>query len=321
MDKKYIFNPSGDDLAKVFYYYGLDLEQKIICPFHDDINPSMVVDFNEGRFYCFGCSVHGNAFDFVKLASQKMNDLEVLKLYFKIIKSKKVSKAKISHLKKIAKRKTDKDFEHLYEMAYYYYYGLKEVDWFKVRSVHKDYLLKRGFTEKALNDAKAKLTIVNESYPIIFPIFDNNEFRGYVCRTTDKRIEKKRKYLYNDGFRRNNTLGGDYRNEVVVLVEGFLDKIKMNQFGLKHVAAIFGWKITSEQIEKLKSAGVKTIISALDVDKPGREGTEYLKNFFNVIEFQFPKGAKDPGDLNQEQFDEAYRKTKNIYRRWRKKNG
>ena len=40
---------SGEELAKVLWYYNLIpntiiLKQKIVCPFHEDMNPSMVID-------------------------------------------------------------------------------------------------------------------------------------------------------------------------------------------------------------------------------------------------------------------------------------
>ena len=46
-------------LAKVLWFYGLigsvdSEEQKIICPFHEDANPSMIVNLKQGSYYCFG---------------------------------------------------------------------------------------------------------------------------------------------------------------------------------------------------------------------------------------------------------------------------
>ena len=86
--------------------------------------------------------------------------------------------------------------------------------------------------------------------------------------------------------------------------------LKLRQFGLKNVVAILGWKITADQIAKLKAKNITHVISALDSDECGRKGTAYLKNFFEVTEFQYPKGVKDAGDLNKIQFDRAFRKTK-----------
>ena len=38
----------------------------IICPFHNDKNPSMMLDDISGRFYCFGCGKSGSIFDFLE---------------------------------------------------------------------------------------------------------------------------------------------------------------------------------------------------------------------------------------------------------------
>lgn len=313
MHKKVQFNPDGNDLRKVMYYYGIELEEKIICPFHDDNHPSCHVNFDDGTFHCFACEAHGNAFKFVQMANPELNDLEHLLKYYQVLKSKKVVQAKFRLRKGKSKRQKRVDKAHELEMASDYYYGLKTIDWKKDRSVPRYYMIDRGYTTKTLNYIGAKLTY-NDSYPFILPILDNGKFKGYVCRAIDKKIADKRKYLYNKGFSKIDTLGGDYTGKIVVLVEGYLDMLKLKQYGLKNVAAIFGWKITKPQIEKLRKVGVKTVISALDMDKPGRDGTDYLENFFDVVRFKFPKGTKDPGDMSKEQFDIAYAKTKRLIR-------
>lgn len=314
-----IFKPSGKELQQIFYYYGIEDDDKIICPFHDDNHPSCHIDYSIGTFRCYACGVNGDAFKFVQLANPKINDLDCLILYHAILNSKRVKSLKIDKLRATKQNKQVKNKDELLELAHDYYYGLKTVNWFKIKSEYKDYMINRGYTPYMLNRCKVKLTITNNSYPLIIPIFDNDVFRGYQCRTTNKVIEKKRKYLYNEGFSRVDTLGGNYKSNTVVLCEGYLDMLKLRQFGLKYVAAIFGWKITSKQIEKLRAAGVENIISALDTDKPGRDGTDYLKNFFNVIEFQYPKGVKDAGELTKQQFETAYNKTKSLFRRRRNK--
>jgi DNA primase len=311
------FKPSGKELQQVFYYYGVEADDKIVCPFHNDHRPSCHVDYNFGTFHCFACGAGGDAFKFVKLANPKLNDLDCLILYYAILNSKKVKGLKITKMRKVNAVKQAKNKEDLLEIAHDYYYGLKSINWFKVKSEYKDYMLKRGYTSQMLNRCKVKLTITNNSYPIIIPIFDNGVFRGYQCRTTNKVIEKRRKYLYNEGFSRIDTLGGNYINKTVVIVEGYLDMLKLKQFGLKYVTCLFGWKMTSKQLDKLRAAGVKNVISALDTDRAGRDGTDYLKNFFDVIEFQYPKGVKDAGELTKQQFDAAYNKTKSLFRRRR----
>jgi len=317
--KPYKFEVGGEELGKVLFYYGLisdvnEVEQKIVCPFHEDYNPSMIVNLHDGKFFCFGCNKSGNAYDFVESVEQKKGNtgLKVLKKFFEILKSDKVERLKVN-----TKMKTKKESEELYNMAYDYFYGLSKIDW-KTSDLEevndsKAYMLKRGFTPNTLNKCGARVTF-NKSYPIIFPMLDNGKFKGWVCRTNNPDIEKKRKYLYNGGFMRRTTLVGDYAGcKYVIIVEGYMDRLKFVQFGVeKGVCAILGWKMSQEQQKKLRDANVKYVISALDNDTCGRKGTEYLKTVFGedrVVRWQYLKGIKDCGETNKGMFFKMYDKT------------
>lgn len=308
----------GEELAKVLWYYNMidgtsTLSHKIVCPFHSDLRPSMQVDLDKGYYYCHGCGATGNALDFIKGMEPKLGDLQRLLKKYEILKSEKCSNINVNH--SLAKIKFPKK---LYNEAYDYYHGLKKVDWC-VKSDEteieeaKAYLIGRGFTPEALNICGAKITY-NRSYGVIFPIMDNGKFRGWVCRTMIKRIEQERKYLYNDGFSRLTTVVGNYGSKkYVFIVEGYMDKLKFIQFGEQNVVAIFGWKITRNQVEKLKKSGVTDVISALDNDDCGKKGTEYLKEFFNVTRFKYLRGVKDPGEMTKEIFNKCHKKTMSIY--------
>jgi len=41
------------------------------CPFHEDRHPSLSINEEEGVFYCFGCGVSGDVFDFLMRWSGK----------------------------------------------------------------------------------------------------------------------------------------------------------------------------------------------------------------------------------------------------------
>lgn len=316
--QEYVFSCGGKELAKVLYYYGLIqdtrcMEYKIICPLHNDINPSMIIDLAEGRFFCFGCQESGDAFKLVRKMNSKLNDIQAALLYFKILRSKTVQHIDVSGRVK----KEKKESKQAYVEAHDYYYGLSKIDWKTNQeqevSEAREYMKSRGFDSSTLNMCKAKVTY-NYSYPIIFPMLDNKHFAGWVCRTDKSNVEKKRKYLYNEGFTRRNTLVGSYGNkDYVFLVEGYMDRLKMLQnmhaLGIQEdIAAILGWKISNEQIQKLLDSGVKHIISALDNDTCGRKGTDYLKTKFNVTRFCF-EDVKDPGEMNVKQFKQMYSKT------------
>lgn len=297
---------SGDALAKVLHYYNYPSdEEKIVCPFHEDVYPSMQVNYQTGSCFCYGCQKSYDTLSFVKELEHESDDLRACIKLAHIMVTKKVSKIK-------AKKSTIKraDNKQMLTEAEDYYFNLKSINWDDEHSEELDYMIKRGFSRKSLNLCKAKYTY-NRSYPLVFPMFDNNEFKGWVCRTTLKSIEQRRKYLYNEGFSRATTLCGRYsKGKIVVICEGYMDMLKFRQFGLKNVVAILGWKITAEQIAKLKKMGITHVISALDNDECGKKGTAYLKGFFRVTKFQYPRGVKDAGEMTQEQFNIAFKKTK-----------
>lgn len=316
--KPYTLQIGGNELAKVLFYYGLipdtsSVEYKIVCPFHNDLNPSMVVNFETGIFFCFGCSLTGDAYKFVSLMNPNLSPLNAMLKLFEIIKSDKVNKIDFSN-----RRKNKKENLELYNIAYDYYYGLSKINWLNPENPEvfkcRKYMKERGFKSSTLNKCGARVTY-NKYYPIIFPMLDNGEFKGWVCRTNNPETEKKRKYLYNEGFMRRTTLVGDYGDcETVFIVEGYMDRLKFIQFGITNVVAILGWKMTKEQEDKLKSKGYKHVISALDNDDCGKRGTKYLRTIFDkVTRFCYNDDIKDPGEMTEEQFKVMYKKTMRRY--------
>ena len=286
----------------VLDFYGLfqpESKYKIVCPFHDDVNASCLIDLEISRFYCFGCGKAGGAFDIVQHFNPDKKPFEVLQIVQRIMKGDEQKQKQ--EIKQIAPKKRNlnavKD----------YYFNLRSVDWNNDdEGGVKQYLRKRGFTAAILNQMKAKIN-ENMNYPIIFPIMDNKVFRGYVCRTMSKEVEEKRKYLYNAGFRRANTLAGTYgETDTVLIVEGYMDMVKAKQMGVTQVVAILGWKISEKHVKKLKRRGIKNIVCGLDADESGRKGYKYLMSLkqFEVSRLHYPKGVKDFGDVTKKIFNQ-----------------
>lgn len=298
---------SRDAFIAVLKYYGIFEDQelyKIVCPFHGDLNPSMQINLNKSFFYCYGCGIHGSTFELVKAFEPTLNTFEVYRKVAEIVKGNTGPKNVAASAEPSFKSKVS--YREGIELARDFYYNLPKTNWFKVDEDAfgiKMYMNKRGFKTSTLNKAQAKATY-NKLYPIVFPMFDNGVFRGYVMRTNDPNVEGERKYMYNKGFKRRITLPGDYKYHTVVLVEGFLDMLKAKQIGIKYVVAVLGWKLTGEQLEKLKKAGVKTIICALDNDDAGNKGYKYLKrvcsiNKLKLHRLRYPKSMKDMGDVSE----------------------
>lgn len=320
----------GEKLARVLVHYGLidtvvSNQMKIMCPFHSDKNPSMSANFDNGFFYCFGCAEHGDAERFVKKLEKQergLNDLAALKVYRDILKGACESKRLVRNVSPEVTRSSQRS---LYDRAYDTYHGLKKVSWKlseEPEVIHvRDYMEQRGFSSETLSKAGAKVTY-RRNYPLIFPMRDNGIFKGWVCRTTIKEIEERRKYLYNKGFSRATTLVGDYgpdkfkgvKGKYVIVVEGYMDRLKFIQFGIDNVVAILGWKMSAQQIQKLKDQGIEIVVSALDNDSPGRQGTKFLASHFNVVRWCYLKGIKDPGDMDQSTCDKMYKRTKQKLR-------
>lgn len=306
----------GEALAAVALHYGLlddvsDSKAKVVCPLHEDLNPSMTMDFNTGMWYCFGCGEAGKAQKLVREVEKKYhnaNDLRALQVYFEILKG-----ADVEQLKKVeaARSLKTEDFKEFYAQAYDFYHGLASIDWYDPQFLEaeeaKDYMEARGFTSETLTAVKAKVTF-EEAYPIVFPILDNGKFKGWVSRTFDIELSKTRKYLYNKGFRRSNTLAGNYEGyDYVIIVEGFMDRLKLLQLGLPNVVAVLGWKLSDRQIEKLKEAGISHVVAATDNDEAGRKGAKWIRaNFESTIRWPYLKDLKDPGDFNQKSFDKMF---------------
>lgn len=308
---------NGKDLVRLLIYYGLigDVTRSdfnICCPFHDDPKPSMRITLDNGRFYCFGCGLSGDAYDFVRLAHPELNELETVIALEKMTHSKEVSTMQIRYKKKRLKNK-----QYLLDVAKDYYFGLIQNDWYNPKNEEEkqvlQYMKDRGFDERSLTICKCKANCYNVPYPIIFPIYDNGVFSGWVSRTTRKEVESQRKYLYNEGFKKRYTLCGHYEeNSVPFLCEGFLDYLSLKAKGrVKNVAAILGWHISDEQIKKLKQKNIKKVVGALDnpkIDKSGKKGLELLQKHFEVIPFPYPEGVKDTGEMNAKQIQEAIKK-------------
>lgn len=243
-----------------------------------------------------------------------LNDLQAYRKYLQILKEDTPGDLHV-----IAKKKRAGDRE-CYDLAFNFYYGLPETDWMKGEEPEvircRDYMVRRGFQPATLSYVGAKITY-DQNYMMIFPMLENGKFRGWVRRTDVLEIEKKRKYLYNTGFSRAQTLAGEYgKKKYVFVVEGFMDRLKFVQFGIDNCVAILGWKATREQIWKLKQAGITMIVSALDNDEYGQKGTRYLEKFFRVIRLAYEKRIKDPGEMDREIFDRILKKTMNEVEFW-----
>ncbi len=275
-----------------------------VCPFHDDHSPSMSISKDRQIYKCFSCGAGGNVFTFVKNYEnisfieavkkmalkagifldintkekkqtskyQKYYDMYdmALKLYTNNINTKEGIEAK----KYLTKRGINEDIIKHFNI------GLS----LKNTSLLTGLLQKKGYSEKELLDyglATKKDNDVHDIYynRIMFPLFNlegkpvgfsgrvyDQESNFKYINTKETEIFKKGESLYNYHVAKNiaRNIGK------IIVVEGFMDAIRLYTIGIENVVATMGTSVTKEQIAIIKKMA-KEIILMFDGDTAGKK--------------------------------------------------
>ena len=275
-----------------------------VCPFHDDHSPSMSISKDRQIYKCFSCGAGGNVFTFVKNYEnisfieavkkmalkagifldintkekkqtskyQKYYDMYdmALKLYTNNINTKEGIEAK----KYLTKRGISEDIIKHFNI------GLS----LKNTSLLTGLLQKKGYSEKELLDyglATKKDNDVHDIYynRIMFPLFNlegkpvgfsgrvyDQESNFKYINTKETEIFKKGESLYNYHVAKNiaRNIGK------IIVVEGFMDAIRLYTIGIENVVATMGTSVTKEQIAIIKKMA-KEIILMFDGDTAGKK--------------------------------------------------
>jgi DNA primase len=275
------------------------------CPFHNEKTPSFVVSEEKQLYHCFGCGAGGNIFTFLK-EMENMHFLEALEFLAKradvVLPQKGMGTDKSYHVKK-------QMYEIHRLAANFYYLHLKKsgpvLDYLKSRKIEtqtiKDfalgyapqrwdalyrYLTKQGFKNDELISAgvcvKGKTNIYDRFRDrLMFPIVDlSNRVVGFGGRaissdsqgpkylnTSESLIFRKGGLLYNLNRARKHI-----EQEQLILVEGYMDVIALNQVGIKNAVAALGTAFTTEH-GKLMSRYAKEVVLSFDGDDAGQKAT------------------------------------------------
>lgn len=272
-----------------------------VCPFHNDTNPSMSVSREKQIYKCFSCGASGNAFNFI----MDYDHIE-FKEAIKVLGEKAgVEVSGISVAPKVTKY--DKYYD-MYELAHKYYQnninskeGQRAKKYLETRHIDEE-LIKEFGIGLALDNMNALTTILlNKDYSIkeldqlglssnnhdayinriMFPlhdisgkivgfsgrIYDDSNLNKYL-NTKETIIFKKGECLYNYHIAREHAR----KLKFVIIVEGFMDAIRLSQIGYKNVIALMGTAMTSEQMQLVKKLSTNVYLS-LDGDNPGQNAT------------------------------------------------
>lgn len=282
-------------------------ELSILCPFHSEELPSCHVWLEDEKFYCYGCAKHGDLADLVS-AFEHINKLAAMVRITEIVRNMANAYSEELGAKIIlAERyiKQEETTEEAIEQARAFFFSLAMPSW---RNISHHYLIdQRGFTQSTLIRFNARINSSSD-YPIIFPIYEQGRFKGYMTRTLDNREDK---YRISKGLRKTDTLYGRVRQgKIVIVTEGVFDAWKTWQNMLVigrlniTIASPLNWSVSDSQVQKLSEA--KAVISALDNDEAGSKGYELIKQKLGkalpVVRFPLPKWIHDMAELEPREF-------------------
>ena len=264
-----------------------------LCPFHEEKNPSLIVNPAEGTFRCLSCGAHGDASDFIaKYAhvprhavlrytaeekSEKFNQrfsdanrMAAEYYHFRLTHAKSANSA-LEYLKRRGlKEKTIEDFC----LGASGGYGRKLIEHLEKKGFSEEELLDAGLAFRNQKDGEVYDRFFNR---VMFPFRnENGEYVGFTGRAIDPESEDRMKYSNTPGteiFHKKEFLYGfdtakDAREDYFILVEGNMDVISLHQAGFESAVASSGTALTEEHCLMLRKYKERVVLM-YDSDEPG----------------------------------------------------
>ncbi len=303
-----------------------------LCPFHSEKTPSCTVYPENQSFYCYGCGAGGDVITFA-MKIENLSYIEAVKFLadragMQMPDDEKGSqiarvKARVLEINRIAARYFYDTLTRspLGEKGRRYFaerqllpatinkYGLGYAldDWHGLQN----YMRSKGYTDDELITANLCMRSQNGNVfdffrdRVMFPIIDLRgnviAFGGRIIdgsgpkylNSSDTPVFKKSRNLFSLNFAKKS------EEKRLILAEGYMDVISINQAGFENVVATLGTALTQEQARLMKQYADEIIIS-YDSDGAGQAATHKAINLLSeagaetrIIKME---GAKDPDE-------------------------
>lgn len=304
-----------------------------LCPFHSEKTPSCHVNVGKQFFHCFGCGAGGDVITFI-MKAENLEYIEAVKLLAERAGMSMPDEAKNNDLSRLKARILE-----INRMAAKYfnnvlmkepagekgrlYFNSRQLS---VKTITKyglgyapdswhglaDHLKAQGCTESELIAAnlcrQGRNGGVFDSFRdrVMFPIIDLRgnviAFGGRVIdgegpkylNSSDTPVFHKSRNLFSLNFAKRS------EERRLILAEGYMDVIAVNQAGFENVVATLGTALTPEQA-RLMSQYADEVIIAYDSDGAGQKATHKAINLLSeagvktrIIKME---GAKDPDEF------------------------
>ncbi|HBQ26279.1 MAG TPA: DNA primase [Syntrophomonas sp.] len=305
-----------------------------LCPFHAEKTPSFSVTPERNMFYCFGCHAGGDIFSFVMKRDglDFKEALEMLAARAGIkLASTSVSRDQEHRKRVIEVNRAAAEFYHQMLLSHQ---GSAALDYLKRRGIKtetiltyklgyapeqwnalEEYLLKKGFSQEYVKlSGLIKRNENRNSYydlfrkRLMFPIFQyNGDILGFGGRVLDDTLPKYINTPETELYSKRKVLYGLYQarkairstNEAVLL-EGYMDCIKLQQAGVDNCIASLGTALTQEQANLL-CRYTENVLILYDGDEAGQRETLraidiFVEEALSVQVVTLPLG-QDPDDF------------------------
>ena len=301
------------------------------CPFHSERTPSFTVFRNAENFYCFGCGAGGDVITF----TMKMENVDYMTAIEHLAaragltvpddnrNAPRVNKDRYFEMNKAAARffydslidpKNSSALEYITKRGLSvqtikrFGIGYADTSWDSLTG----YLLSKGYEKEEIRNGflagvsqKTGKLFDYFRNRIMFPIFDLSgnviAFGGRIIgdgepkylNSSDTPVFKKSRNLYALNHAKNNT------DSSLILCEGYMDVVSLQQAGFINAVATLGTALTSEQT-RIISRYADTVYLCYDSDEAGKRATKRAIDMLGEVGLKVKvvtvDGAKDPDE-------------------------
>jgi DNA primase len=298
------------DLAALIRARGVELKRKGkqlvgLCPFHDDHEPSLIVDPKKQLWNCLGaCGEGGDVYKWI----MKSEGISFLQAHQRLIL---MSRAPQAEAEKRMEEASAVDLIWLERAAAHYHRRLIETP----RA--RDYLSSRGITAPEIvtafrlgyadgtllevisaegRAALKRIGLITEQGRellrecVIFPLVDgcSNQvvnLYGRCCGNNDRLSLPGAQHLYLPGARRGvfNPQGARNTDEVII-TESVIDACAVWSAGIRNVIPVYGTNgLTEEIISHLRESRARRVVLMLDSDPAGQSAAKLIERRLNEV--------------------------------------
>lgn len=302
-----------------------------LCPFHSEKTPSCHIYSDTQSFYCFGCGAGGDVITFIRLIENldymesvrflaqragipmpedsrdqtgelKQRLLEINREAARFYRDVLISEKGIEGRRYLAERQLTENTVRKYGLGY----APESWDSLKNHMLSKGYSEQELLTAALLSKSQKGNTYDKFRHRVMFPIIDR---RGNIIAFGGRALEAdaQAKYLNSDEtpvFHKRSGLfslnfAKNSKESFLILCEGYMDVISLNQAGFDNAVATLGTAITPEQARLMRQYCEEVVIS-YDSDGAGQKATMKAINLLSEagVEARVLQmtGAKDPDE-------------------------